>query len=610
MSGQLWIGSGFGDERLGNAGAELGCSDLPGWSEAQAHKKIKEVIEKGKKDGGGKKKHAKRAKMEEDGVGGLGAGFGGSREREKGDGTDDYLHPVISPNLPTDTTGKNRILDPSASHADIQSLQESAEIAGKVVLLQRGGCGFLEKVLWAQRRGGIAVIVGDDVPNRPLIQMYARGDTGNVTVPSVFTSRNTARMLSSLYGEGMQPGRGDEDRHKQRPKEKKPQAQPTERSAGWFGRLLSGGSADGVAEVDINDLDISDQIGGSASAKSVKPPSNSNSKQKAGAKSDDGFVIGVQDWRDPDLVKKPGAPEVPLRGAGSKKPAGNGKEVKKEAQPLPAADYGPKKINNKAAAKTVVVNPPNAAAAVAAHSDLKMPAPPVEEKSGNLLTKFFGDDRDLSATTKGDNTDEDLDDSPIPMPPVHEGVWVTLMQTNGATPFFDTLLVLVVSPLVTLTVVYAMLLIRSRIRRRRWRAPKSVVQQLPVRTFIARDTRNDSNASQVSQAGRSTSPCPGGEATPLLGRPRSRTTSGLPEPGLSRTNSSTGLLDEPKPLNANAMRNSSKGRKDGGGKAAGSQWKKYMGRQVECVVCLEEYVDGVSRVMSLPCGHEFHVECM
>jgi hypothetical protein len=30
----------------------------------------------------------------------------------------------------------------------------------------------------------------------------------------------------------------------------------------------------------------------------------------------------------------------------------------------------------------------------------------------------------------------------------------------------------------------------------------------------------------------------------------------------------------------------------------------------ECVVCLEEYVDGVSRVMKLPCGHEFHAGCM
>lgn len=35
-----------------------------------------------------------------------------------------------------------------------------------------------------------------------------------------------------------------------------------------------------------------------------------------------------------------------------------------------------------------------------------------------------------------------------------------------------------------------------------------------------------------------------------------------------------------------------------------------MGKQIECVVCLEEYVDGVSQVMSLPCGHEFHVDCI
>jgi len=47
-------------------------------------------------------------------------------------------------------------------------------------------------------------------------------------------------------------------------------------------------------------------------------------------------------------------------------------------------------------------------------------------------------------------------------------------------------------------------------------------------------------------------------------------------------------------------------------RAAGlAEWRRrYGGKQRECVVCLEEYVDGVSRVMSLPCGHEFHAECM
>jgi hypothetical protein len=42
-----------------------------------------------------------------------------------------------------------------------------------------------------------------------------------------------------------------------------------------------------------------------------------------------------------------------------------------------------------------------------------------------------------------------------------------------------------------------------------------------------------------------------------------------------------------------------------------AEWRRrYGGRQKECVVCLDEYVDGVSQVMSLPCGHEFHAECM
>lgn len=61
-------------------------------------------------------------------------------------------------------------------HADIESLQESAAMDGKIVLVKRGGCGFLEKVLWAQRRGAAALIVGDNEPGRSLITMYAKGE--------------------------------------------------------------------------------------------------------------------------------------------------------------------------------------------------------------------------------------------------------------------------------------------------------------------------------------------------------------------------------------------------------------------------------------------------
>jgi hypothetical protein len=90
------------------------------------------------------------------------------------DGTDNILNPRLrSPLAKAAATG--------GGHADIQSLQQSAEIEGKIVLVQRGGCGFLEKVLWTQRRGGIALIVGDY--KRPgigggssgLVTMYAKG---------------------------------------------------------------------------------------------------------------------------------------------------------------------------------------------------------------------------------------------------------------------------------------------------------------------------------------------------------------------------------------------------------------------------------------------------
>src|SRR5690606_10879306 len=76
-----------------------------------------------------------------------------------------------------------------------------------------------------------------------------------------------------------------------------------------------------------------------------------------------------------------------------------------------------------------------------------------------------------------------------------EGLWLTLTPGGvSSSPFFDTLLVMVVSPLITLTVVYAMLTIRSHIRRRRWRAPKSYVERLPVRTYHPANSNSSDSA--------------------------------------------------------------------------------------------------------------------
>jgi hypothetical protein len=574
LSGQLWVGSGFAEDSVDGEG-ELGCSDLPGWDGTNTRSRLKnsfhsntlprvttasrkidpsaargdgdELLDRDNRKASAKSRH--------------------DTPQSTDDGTDDYLHDSLAkPAWKRD------------NHADIQSLQEAAEIEGKVVMLMRGGCGFLEKVMWAQRRGAIAVIVGDDQKGGPLIQMFARGeDVDNVTIPSVFTARTTAQLLSSLTQPGsfleellddngnpvlkVQPGFKSGKNRKQdslarrlsAPKETRSAAPKTvpnsrmnrrnwvsrmfswtqqPRAAGNKSRPPSNGRLDWVAVEDWNeerDREIQEN----------KDNTALSSKATTSGDADDNFVIGVQDWRDPDLVDK----------SGSK-----------------GSENSPTSLHE------------------------------------GLMSKLFGTRNFDNAvdhepeTGKPDNPDE-------PEGKPHEGLWVTVTPTGSASPFFDTLLVLVVSPLITLTVVYAMLLLRARIRRRRWRAPKSVVERLPVRTY-------HTVATTPSPSSRLPSPSTSSPTTPLLQqepsrpRPRSRTTTGVLE--------SENFVPATPPIPTPRSRSRARGRseREKGSSGFSAEWKKYMGRQVECVVCLEEYVDGVSRVMSLPCGHEFHEDCM
>ncbi|KAF2000738.1 hypothetical protein P154DRAFT_522337 [Amniculicola lignicola CBS 123094] len=592
LSGSLWIGSGFGDEAMGTG--ELGCSDVPDWNDGQD-----DMI-------------MTPQKMEKSSVGGATTGASvrtAWSARRRGDYGADETKGMSE----EDGAEGSKM----SGHADIQSIQEAAEIAGKVVLLKRGGCGFLEKVMWAQRRGGIALIVGDNVRGEGLIRMYAQGDTSNVSIPALFTSHTTAHLLASLLSsEGHLQGwdtplrKGGKSRVSPTstlaPKPLRtgiaqgvsPQSTASSEHAvpkkkGWLTSFLSAlglarSSRDARADDsrrppssgNINWVQANDWENDNADQKpaTAKATTKQALASPAATGATDGFVIGEQDWRDPDLLPQKSPTGAPPQHSATAKTSSTG--ATKGGSVVPGSgEYG---------------NDPKAS---------KPPGKDASKKHKGWLGGLIGDevdDEEEETSRLVPAAHEQLppnvpapQESNTPDSP-HEGLWVTLTPTNMATsPFFDTLLVLVVSPLVTLTVVYALLLARSRIRRRRWRAPKSVVERLPVRTY---HTISDASPSPTATPG-SSSP-----TTPLLQHHRSRS------PSAHRPRS---RATSEEPATSSSVQRGRKSPEEEKREHGLAEWRRrYGGRQKECVVCLDEYEDGVSRVMSLPCGHEFHADCI
>lgn len=683
LSGELWVGSGFGDETLPRGGStadadgELGCSDVPGWAgkdgQLRQDRGSNKESERNTNTNGADVASSTTVNRRNDPAQESGEDGGSSTPPSADDGTDDHLHHPL-PNSELPGTPNSEASGKQPAHADIQSLQESAEIAGKVVLLSRGGCGFLEKVKWVQRRGGVALIVGDDTRGGSLVTMYARGDTSNVTIPAVFTSHTTAHLLSSLipgrdrgnsdaglkFSHKGNNGKSSAGKAKSRKQGSKipPTSAPTSSSdstskgplaessgssdskTGFLHSLLSllgfgndngypwhlpedsrrppsSGSIDWVLVDDWEEEETSKKAK-SADAKDRSKNtgaqlSDSKSDGKSGTSDGDDFVIGVQDWRDPDLVP-------PKRTQPDKKLGKT--DLKSSVDDKPESEKKPKTGSNLKGGSTTpgsgeYIRPDKGTSFNKGSSNDvdNEPKSKPEKSEKSWLSRYLGwlhgaeSDSHRSAPVpdgKADNLKDEVREKSEPgekpgkggEPDLggHEGLWVTLTPTNMSTsPFFDTLLVLVVSPLITLTVVYALLLLRSRIRRRRWRAPKSVVDRLPVRTYHTMPSYSSSSSSPRS-------PSPGSSSTsPLLihrphsisgrSRPRSRTTSGVVN--TMETAKEANLSGSEKPIPGSTL------------------WRrKYTGRQVECVVCLEEYIDGQSRVMSLPCGHEFHADCI
>lgn len=646
LSGELWVGRGFGDEAILDdeedlhvTGWELGCSDVPGWREDERNRLEKLAVDKlPKRSIEGLEQESDPAPVDDS--------TDGSPASPQDDGTDDYLHRPLpdsnpaklgKPGEPANADG-TRAKQPT--HADIESLQEGADIAGKIVLLARGGCGFLEKVKWVQRRGGVALIVGDREKGASLTIMYAKGDTSNVTIPSIFTSWNAAHLLSSMVpSKAKAELTANPKADKSQPQDNKPVFTSTTSTSpkststdlegdprGWMRDTLAAigltdkswhqedtrrppGSgniqwvlADNWDDQDkrkVGDNDDSRTLTRSTTRSARSTTSTVSAKTKAADVGADDFVIGVQDWRDTQLLE----PKIATTTAGQ--PADKDGKPKGESA---IRAKGPQATEN--ALKGGSITPGSGEYDQSRFDHLKdktstegssrqgaQKRQPVDSRTRWWFSWFKSKHEPLHTTPKV------ASNKPPKQPPAksatnkpeQEGLWVTLTPTSVSTsPFFDTLLVLVVSPLVTLTVVYGLLLLRSRIRRRRWRAPKSVVERLPVRTYHTMTTSSSTTSSQVA------SPTPSNTASPLLlptgsdlssrPRPRSQTTSSvIPQQEASRSLSRSPPSEKPKKANKR---------------------RKYNGRQVECVVCLEDYVDGESRVMSLPCGHEFHADCI
>ncbi|KAL9010069.1 MAG: hypothetical protein Q9173_004959 [Seirophora scorigena] len=672
LSAQLWVGSGFGDDSLGRGFAtdiegELGCSDVPGWQDGRKYHQGDGQFEPSEQvkvtKFGNSNTQPTTSQRSEIAVQNLRRHRGPSGNKfTRSDGTDDHLHhplPASEVSKPThperaaeaqrDATGKTQ------QHADIQSLQEGAEISGKLVLLSRGGCGFLEKVKWVQRRGGAGLIVGDNTRGGALVTMYAKGDTSNVTIPALFTSRTTAHLLSSLIppealdNEGVAPSTAipetssDRQQNNADLSDDRPTFTPSAFAPKPTLALSGKGNARQLVHQGVREsrkdrsgrswvgplfrrkaTEGGDSYEKGVEADSRRPPSSgrltsvneqwtdsaitpgrdrrkSNHADTQGRPLEqdrfhaldehvapgDGFEIGVHDWRDPDLV---GAKPAKSSALSISRTSTNGPST--TGQRHSGNDFDDAKLLSGGSitpGSGVYQNPAGSGKSKHRSSNgAHLVHDSNEQKARSWFGNLLWGSREEIVTRKPSGKNE------------HEGLWVTLTPTTMSTsPFFDTLLVLVVSPLITLTVVYSLLLIRSRIRRRRWRAPKSVVDRLPIRTYHTMSCSSTTSSSQLATptASSPTSPLLHHSPRSIISRPQPR----------SRTTSSThGAVTDS--LEEAAVRASVKQKKTA--TKTGTRKSQYHGKQVECVVCLEEYVDGQSKVMSLPCGHEFHAECI
>ena len=119
---------------------------------------------------------------------------------------------VSVPPAPGIETALVLYMDAGASTSEACGLpSNAAAMAGKIVILRRGNCEFVQKVKNAQNAGAIAVVVVDNLPNQ-LVNMG--GADATITIPAVFITQGLgdaliAQMATSTVTVKLQAPEGD-----------------------------------------------------------------------------------------------------------------------------------------------------------------------------------------------------------------------------------------------------------------------------------------------------------------------------------------------------------------------------------------------------------------
>jgi uncharacterized repeat protein (TIGR01451 family) len=84
------------------------------------------------------------------------------------------------------------------------TFSNAGAVSGKIALIDRGTCGFQQKVANAQANGAIGAIVANNVPGDPtLTTMGPTGGQPAVTVPALFISFNDGATIKAQLGGGV-----------------------------------------------------------------------------------------------------------------------------------------------------------------------------------------------------------------------------------------------------------------------------------------------------------------------------------------------------------------------------------------------------------------------